>query len=309
MRQRLISSLVLTSAMCATALAPALPGCATTRQTGWQAAEATAEAESPEAQTRRQQLVEEAEERWNQRDDRQALEQAIERWEQALEIDPGRYETWTDLARAYYFLADCHVQFEDDATEEMKDAYEESTQAAEQALIQLSPEFSERMQGGERMEDAVTVLGEDAVAALYWRSSALGKWASAEGFATLLSYKDEVRAVMSHIHQLDREFYFGGPDRYFGAFFARAPSFAGGDLDRSKAHFDASLQIEPNYFATRVLYAEDYGVKAQERELFDQQLEYVLETDPEILPEVAPENRCEQRKAQRALDKADEVFE
>jgi tetratricopeptide (TPR) repeat protein len=305
MRQRLVTSLLIASAMCAAALA----GCAGGRQASWEAAEATAESQTPEAQSRRQALLEEAQELWAQRDDQQTLEQAIDRWEQALKIDPSQHETWTDLSRGYYFLADCHIQFEDDSKERMLEVYEKSTQAGEQALIQLSPEFRKKMQGGTRMEEAVTVLKKDAVPALYWRSAALGKWAAAKGFATLLSYKDEVRAVMTHAHELDRLYYFGGPDRYFGAFFARAPSFAGGDLDRSKAHFEASLQLEPNYFATRVLYAEDYGVKSQDREVFDQQLDYVLATDPEILPEAAPENRCEQRKAKRAKEKADEVFE
>jgi tetratricopeptide (TPR) repeat protein len=305
MSHRLFLSLVIVS----TSWAVTAAGCASSRQASWEAAEASAEAQTPEAQSRRQALVEEAEALWEERDDADKLRQAIEKWEQALEVDPSQDATWADLSRGYYFLADCHLLFDDEQKDQMMEVYEKSTQAAEQGLMQQSPEFRKRMQAGARMEEAVTVLKKEAVPALYWRSAALGKWAAAKGFATLLSYKDEVRAVMTHVLELDRTYYFGGPDRYFGAFFARAPSFAGGDLDRSKAHFEASLQQEPNYFATRVLYAEDYGVKAQDRAVFDQQLDYVLNTDPEVLPPVAPENRCEQRKAEKAKAKAGEVFE
>jgi tetratricopeptide (TPR) repeat protein len=284
-------------------------GCASTTQSSWDVAEATADSQTPEAQNRFQALVQEARAAWEERDDPARLQQAIEKWEQALQIDPTKHDTWADLARAQYLLADCHYSFEDDQKEQMMQFYEKAMQSAEQGLMQLSPEFRKRMKAGARIEEAVTVLEKEAVPALYWRSSALGKWAAAKSFATLLSYKDEVRAVMTHVIELNRTFFFGGPDRYFGAFFGRAPSFAGGDLDRSKQHFEASLQLEPNYLGTRVLYAQDYGIKAQDRATFDQQLDYVLSADPNAVPAVAPENRCEQRKAKKLKEKADEVFE
>jgi len=55
--------------------------------------------------------------------------------------------------------------------------------------------------------------------------------------------------------------------------------------------------------------AQDYAIKAQDRALFDQQLQWVLSHDPESMPELAPENRCEQRKARELLENADEHFE
>ncbi|MFW6067676.1 MAG: TRAP transporter TatT component family protein [Myxococcota bacterium] len=287
----------------------AAAGCASSREAAWETTEAGTEAKTAEAQSQIEQLASDAEAAWEQRDDQQQLRTAIEKWEQAVEIDPSKYELWTSLARARYFLADCHLRFDEAQADAMMTVYEDSTKAAEQALMQVSPAFREKMQGGARMEDAVSLLDARAVGALYWRSSALGKWASEKGFATLLSYKDEIRKVMTHVLELDPTFYFGGPHRYFGAFYARAPGFAGGDLDRSKRHFEKSLEMEPNYFATRVLYAEDWAVKAQDRQVFDEQLEYVLDGDPESLPPVAPENRCEQKKAERLQEKAFELFE
>ena len=173
----------------------------------------------------------------------------------------------------------------------------------------LSDEFTEKMKSGWRIEEAVTVLDKRAVPALYWRSSALGKWATADGFATLLSYKDEVKAIMQRCLELDQEYYFYGPDRYFGVFYGRAPAMSGGDLGKSKHHFEISLDKFPNYFATRVLMADDYAVKAQDKVLYRELLEYVIEGDPESLPEAAPENRCEQKKAKLLLEEIEERFE
>ncbi|MGE3636598.1 MAG: TRAP transporter TatT component family protein, partial [Sandaracinaceae bacterium] len=134
-------------------------------------------------------------------------------------------------------------------------------------------------------------------------------WARLDGFATVLSYKDEIRAVMTRCMELDRYYFFAGPDRYFGAFFAIAPSYAGGDLDRSQQHFDESIRRAPAYVGTHVLYAENLSVKRQDRASFVEHLQMAIDADPEALPEAAPENRIEQRLARELLEQADELFE
>lgn len=288
----------------------AAPGCGSTYSSAWDepAATQSREAATPEAQSRRATLIAQGDEAWARRDDAEQLRAAIAAWEQANELDGNDAETWVKIARAYYFLADGHLRFSDEAA--MTDVYQSAIRAAERALRVLSPEFAQRMAAGERVDQAVAMLtNPDVVPALYWRATALGKWAQGQGFATVLSYKDEIRAVLTRCMELDRYYFFAGPDRYFGAFFAIAPSFAGGDLDRSRQHFDESLRRFPNYFGTRVLYAENYAVKAQNRQLFEEQLRLVIDGDPESLPEAAPENRAEQRKARALMDRIDEFFE
>jgi hypothetical protein len=211
------------------------------------------------------------------------------------------------IAHAYYFLADGFLRFTNEAA--MGETYQKAIRAAERALRILSPEFARQMAAGAHADQAVRVLEANAVPALYWRAAALGKWAQREGFATVLSYKDEIRAIMSRCMELDRAYFFAGPDRYFGAFFAIAPTYAGGNLESSRRHFEESLRVQPNYFGTRVLYAENYAVKTQNRRLFEEQLNLVINGNPEALPEAAPENRVEQRKARQLLARADELFE
>ena len=268
---------------------------------------ATAPSLSPE---RRTTLLEEAQAAWAGRDDEASVRSAIEKYGAVTEAAPSDHEAWVMLSRSYYFLADCHLRFDETKREEFLRSFEHGTQAAERALIAMSDEFAQRMRAGPRIEGALDVLDASAVPGLYWRASNLGKWASADGFATLLSYKDEIRAVMARCLELDREYYYWGPDRYFGVFYGRAPSFAGGDVARSREHFETSVRHAPHYFATRVLMAQDYAVKAQDRATFDEELAYVLEHDPEEGgPDIAPENRCEQRKARELLARADELFE
>jgi tetratricopeptide (TPR) repeat protein len=288
-------------------------GCGSSvQQTGWDETTPTArrtQPATPEAAAQREQLAQQAEAAWAQRSDIAQLQAAIRAWEQIVEQSPNDHETWTRLARGYYFLADCHYSFEEAQHDQMMETYDKGRLAAERALVAMSPDFAERMRNGTRIEEAVSVLQVGAVPALYWRSTNLGKWASAQGFATVLSYKDEIRAIMSRCLELDANYFYAGPHRYFGAFFARAPAFAGGDLERARQHFDQSLQVAPNYFATRVLYAQDYAVKSQNRALFEEQLNLVINGNVEAIPEVAPENRAEQRKARELMARADELFE
>jgi tetratricopeptide (TPR) repeat protein len=294
----------------ALALSALLAACGSTYRSTWDEPveeQQNSQANTPDAQARRTELIGQGDAAWEQRDDAEQVRAAITAWEQANEIDPNDHETWTKIAHAYYFLSDGHLRFSDESA--MGETYQRAIQAAERALRILSPEFARRMSAGERVEQAVSVLEANAVPALYWRAAALGKWAQREGFATVLSYKDEIRAVMTRCMELDRYYFYAGPDRYFGAFFAVAPSYAGGDLERSRQHFEESLRRFPNYFSTHTLYAENYAVKAQNRQLFEEHLRFVLDNDPNSIPEAGPENRVEQRKARDLLARIDELFE
>ncbi|MEQ8458817.1 MAG: TRAP transporter TatT component family protein [Sandaracinaceae bacterium] len=295
----------------ALAAALALVGCGGSYESAWDEGETTTgtgggeQAEGGGAA--RAELISQGDAAWENRGDVEQVRAAIAAWEQALEMDGSDADLWVKVSRGHYFLADGHLSFEDMAA--AGEHWQQGIRAAERALSIVSPEFAQRMQAGDRVEDAVSVLGADAVPALYWRASNLGKWARADGFATVLSFKDEIRAVMSHCLENGRDFFFSGPDRYFGAFFAIAPAYAGGDLDRSRQHFEYSISQQPNYFGTRVLMAENLAVKLQDREMFQTQLQYVLDGDPDSLEGAAPENRIEQRKAQALMDRIDEFFE
>jgi tetratricopeptide (TPR) repeat protein len=301
-----------TAALLTVTVAAGLAGCGGgSRQSVWDedTTANAARATTPEAQSARATLMQEAAAAWARRSDEAQLRTAIAKWEEALGIDGTNADEWAQLSRAYYFLADGHLAFEEAKAEEMMATYEKGTRAAERGLMVASPAFATRMREGGKIEESVSLIDRTGVPCLYWRSANLGKWASAQGFATVLSYKDEIKAVMTRVLELDPGYFYAAPHRYFGAFFARAPAYAGGDLNKSREHFEASIRVEPNYFATRVLYAQDYAVKAQNRALFTEQLNYVINGNPAAVPEVEPENRAEQRKARDLLARADDLFE
>ena len=282
-------------------------GCGTGRKSQWEssttpaarqaATAAPAAAAGHEAQ---------AEAAWANRGDRAQLEQAIAHWEARVAERPDDGDALSRLARAYYVLADGHLRGLGPKDERYLGAFEKGVAAGERALSSVSPEFKSKVVRDEKVEEAIQVVGKEGLPAMYWYAVNLGKWSRAKGIATLLGNKDRVKGVLERVLALEETFFYGAPHRYFGIYWALLP--VGRDLDKSKQHFDKSLAIAPNYVGTKVLMAESYAVKKQDRALFAKLLDEVLATPDDVIPEVAPETRIEKDKARELKAKIDDLF-
>lgn len=242
---------------------------------------------------------------WAERTSAENVRKAITAWEKEIETDPENFDVLVKLTRGHYFLADGYLRDDDTAYLSTMDA---GVSWGEKALMVGSPAFAEKMRNKEKFYEAVKVIPKEAVPAAYWYAAALGKWAKKKSFAVLVGQKDNVKATMETCLELDPEYFHFGPDRYFGAFYAVAPAFAGGDLDKSKVHYDKSLEKAPYYLGTKVLMAENLMVKQDDEEQFKKLLNEVLAADANAVPEIAPEMKVEQAKAKELLDNIDEYF-
>jgi tetratricopeptide (TPR) repeat protein len=274
--------------------------CGTGRKSQWENTPLPAAAPAPET------TVSAAEAAWAQRGDRAALERAIQLWEAEVAASPGRAATWARLSRAYYLLADGYLRTLGPSNQQYLTTFEKGTAAGERSLAAHSPDFKARVMGDEKVEDAIRVVGRDGIPAMYWYAVNLSKWSRAKGIAALLGNKDRVRGVVGRVMELDESFFYGAPHRYFGAYWALLP--IGRDLDKSRQHFDKSLEIAPAYAGTKVLMAETYAVKKQDRALFVRLLDEVLALPDDAIADIAPEIRIEKDKARELKAKVDELF-
>ena len=266
--------------------------------------------------------LEEADAHWKKRIDINELKKSIDLMEKAAKMDsPGlsadqRTEKlaglYEKLARAYYFLADSHIRLqakeEGEMDEQMMDVFEKGVTAAEKAIALRDPKFAATVNEDEsKWAEAVEKANPEAIPALYWYSTNLGKWALLEGIATILARKDDIKATMEWIVQNDPKYFYGAPYRYFGVYHTKVP-IGGGNPPKSREAFEKSLQIAPNYLATRVLMAESYAVLVGDRKMFEKLLQDTLAADPAAIPDLVPENTLEQRKAKRLLAREDDLF-
>jgi len=237
--------------------------------------------------------------------------EAIAEWETALGCKPGdaepedrcgkpsitadNVEILAHLTRAYYFYGDSYLRGNQDA---YLDTMNRAVWWGERALMAASPEFREKMANKGKFHEVIGVVGIEGLPAMYWYASALGKWARASGFGVLVGQKDNIKATMTRALELDPEYYHGGPHRYFGAYYAVAPAFAGGDLTKSQEHYEKSLQIAPYFLGTKVLMAENLATKLDDEDMFDRLLDEVVSADPATAPpEILAEMLVEQEKA------------
>lgn len=245
-----------------------------------------------------------AEALWAQRGDEAKLREALTAYEQVLAATPGDRDSLYHLLRGYYFLGDGHLTEKDQKLEVWGKAITYGNQC-----LALNTEYAGLLgKGDEDPASATRVLTKDDVPCIYWTSSALGKWAKASGIALTLKHLPTVKAYMTKVGDLDPAYYYDGPNRYWGVYYAAIPSFAGQDLNKSKDYFDKALAADPTFLGTHVLYAHEWAVKKQDKATFQKELEWVIAADATALPDVQPEMEAAQRQAKALLATIDDYF-
>jgi hypothetical protein len=260
-------------------------------------------------------LVAEGDALWKERADIERLKACLGKWEAAIALAPSA-ELAAKLSRGHYFLGDGHYALADDA--EARDAeYQRGLDWANESLKITAPEYVAAKKAGTKHGEAIKLASKDAVPAMYWWASNLGKWASSKGFATVVTYKDDAKATIDHVKALDDGFFYGGALRYMGVYEAKTVGL-GGSLEKSKENFEKAIAVAPNYLGTRVLYAEFYCPKLQKdadgdgepdgKKKFKELLDGVIAADVAADAEIEPENRIEQAKAKKLLARIDDLF-
>ncbi len=242
-------------------------------------------------------LKAEADGLWEERGDKAKLQAALAKYEQVYALDATSREVAGRLVRGWYFLGDGH----ETEKEAKLSAWSTSIEWGKKCLA-INAEFTSLLAKGDEDEaSAARAFTKDDVPCLYWTSSALGKWAKLTGLTTTLKHLPTVKAYMTRVGELDASFYYNGPDRYWGTYYAVLPSFAGQDLTKSKEFFDKAMSAQPNFLGHHVLFAENWATKTQNKAEFEAKLKWVLEQDAGVIPEVKPEMEAEHRKAKQLL--------
>lgn len=241
---------------------------------------------------------------WAQRVDQGKLREALTAYEAIASTETSSRYVLGQLTRGWYFLGDAHLT---DKAQKIE-AWAKAMSFGEKCMAN-SADYQTRIQGGEKQKDAATSLLKDDVPCAYWYATALGKWAKIQGIAKALANLPTVKAYIGRVEELEPTFFYYGPARYWGAYYAVLPSFAGQDFARSGQYFQASIDGAPNYLPTRGLRAENLAVKTQDVKLFRADLKAILAFDVTTAPDVQPENTLEQAKAKALLAQEGELFD
>ncbi len=286
------------------AAALAATGCATTYNAKWE--ETAPAASAVAADDPLKAAIAEGDGLWKERGEKAKLVAAIGKWEAAAE-KAGDAELFAKLSRAHYLLGDGYYFLE--GNNEARDAeYQKGLDWATRALKAAAPAFAKAMAEGKKHAESITLAPKEAVPAMYWYATNLGKWAASKGFATRLRYKDDIKATMDHVKALDEQFFYAAPWRYFGSFEAVTAGLAGGSLEKSEENYKKAVELAPNYLGTKVLWADFLCTKKNDKATYKKLLEEVLAANASVDPDIEPENKLEQEKAKKLLSQIDEKF-
>jgi len=160
------------------------------------------------------------------------------------------------------------------------------------------------------VEKALKWAKKEDVPDLYWAGFG---WAGminlSKDDAAALADLPKVVLLMKRVYELNPSFQFGGPDLFFGVYYASRPPMFGGDYAKARTHFEWAHKItRGQYLMTHYLNARWYAVAIQDRELFKQLLTKVIDAPSGTLPEARLTDEAAKKKAAALLEKIDDFF-
>jgi hypothetical protein len=221
-----------------------------------------------------------AEAAWARREsDPGALDRAILLWEDAALRSADPHEPLLDAARARRLRVLASERKPDaDAAAIGEDAQACAADAHRSWTAQY-PAAAALLDGTHEPAEVYAQVGGAAAEALYLEAVCAATWARMQGFTPLIERRADLQAELSRVAQLAPGLDGAGAQRELGALYAALPGYAGGDLQEARRQLEAALQRAPQDPRNRLVLARAVAVKAQDRSLFLQQLQPLLQGD------------------------------
>ncbi|MBN1356083.1 hypothetical protein JXA40_07415 [bacterium] len=153
-------------------------------------------------------------------------------------------------------------------------------------------------------------LDSCAVPALYWTATAWSGWIITNPDQMLgIADLSLVVTIMGKTLELDPVYQSGGPHMFFALYYASRPPAMGGNLEKSKRHFEELMEIAgPEALMPRVLYARYYARLTLNEDLFVETLQSVLKAPPPENADLNLMNAIAKKRAADLLIQKDDFF-
>ena len=153
-------------------------------------------------------------------------------------------------------------------------------------------------------------LDREAVPALLWTSFCWGGFLNLERTALETTTALPLfQAMLTRLLELDETYFYGLPHLLQAGHDAGFSAALGGNLSQAQAHFArASALSQGRLLLVPLLEAQYYAVQAQDRPLFVQRLQQVLDAPEALFPEQALLNAVAKQRAALLLRRIDELF-
>ncbi|RJP47210.1 MAG: hypothetical protein C4548_01400 [Desulfobacteraceae bacterium] len=159
-------------------------------------------------------------------------------------------------------------------------------------------------------ETALETFGKADVPALFWAANSWLSWVGTnvddpEIFLAI----PKIRLMLKRSVELDETYKYGAAHAILGVLHAARPPAFGGEPEKAKAAFDRAFEISDRRVLLFYLsYAQHYAYQIQDRQLYEQTLQTIIDAPDDLLPEAAFINAAAKRKAKRLLKDIECIF-
>jgi tetratricopeptide (TPR) repeat protein len=179
------------------------------------------------------------------------------------------------------------------------------------ALLSLAADLHGKIPG--QLDDfnrILVSLHKDNVPALFWAGYGWVTWIKLQdGAPAALADLPKVKQIMLRVLELDETYYYGAAHIFLGYYYGSRPEILGGDMEKSRRHFERALQINArNYLMAQVTYAESYARQTFNRELFKDLLTEVLNHPQATDSDRSTSNQLARNRARQLLAQIDDFF-
>ena len=162
----------------------------------------------------------------------------------------------------------------------------------------------------ESFEKSLKAFSKNDVPYIFWTAYNWGNYINLNlSDPETISEFSKVNAMMQFVLDNDETYYYGAAHLYFGTTLSKMPAVLGGNVQKSKEHFDKCIAINKgNFLMVYVYYARMYAVAMQDEELFTELLNKVITTPYNIDKDLILPNIMAQEKAKYHLANMEEYF-
>jgi len=153
-------------------------------------------------------------------------------------------------------------------------------------------------------------LDRDAVPALLWTSFCWGGFLNLERTALeTVTALPLLQAMLTRLLELDEGYFYGLPHLLQAVRYASFPAVLGGDPAQAQYHFMQAYTLsQGRLLLVPLLEAQYYAVQVQDRALFTERLQYILDAPETLFPEQALLNAVARHRAVLLQRRIDELF-
>ena len=225
-----------------------------------------------------------------------------------IKSDPGNDKLLLLAAQGFTSYALGFV--EDESPERARDLYLRGRNYGLRILKQRE-NFERAIQGSiEALENMMGEFDEEDVPALFWTANSWGNWINLSFTNTqALADLPRVQLLMERVIELDESYFYGGAHLFFGSNYAARPAMLGGDIEKSRSHFERCFEFAGEKFLLPYYYyARYYATRQFDESLFENTLVKILDAPNDILPEQNLPNAIAKNKAAGLLKKKSDLF-